>query len=510
MKLKAFLKRSLSCLLSAALLAIPVLSWSTDPVPSLILTPPKFTPKAPPAFINSNGIQTSGLPDLGNPSASNLSPAEEAELGKQFMIHVRKSLPLLQDPIVNDYIQNLGARLVSGADFPNQQFYFFVVKSNTINAFAGPDGNIAVNTGLITDSQTEGQLAAVMSHEIGHVVNHNVAEGMAMSKRMTYATIAAMLAGIAIGAVGGGDLGAGAIGAATAGNISHKLNFSRENERDADQVGMQILANAGLDPYAMAGMFQVLYNQTRYSPTPPVWATDHPLTESRIADAQNFAAHYPKKHYKSSTEYHLAKQRTQVDMVSNSKKLTDHYQRILKKYPRNPYYHYGYALSLMKARQFTEAKDQMIPLVKAYPDQPIYQMGLAAIERNAGEYKQALAILKPLYALYPDYRPLVLQYAYTLTLAKNPKEASRILRQEQIDRPDDLQLLALLAQAQSDAGNKANAYATRAKILMMMGENKRAIQSYKVALEQSDTNESTKLMIKSQLERLEKLEKKKS
>ena len=139
------------------------------------------------------------LPQLGQPGYDGLTPVQEDALGLKFYAYILQTLPIDNDPLLNQYIQSLGARLVRSCDTPHGHFVFLVVKDNDVNAFAGPGGYVAVNTGTITTARNEAELAAVMSHEIAHVTQRHIARSIASMKKMQAANIAGILAAIALG-----------------------------------------------------------------------------------------------------------------------------------------------------------------------------------------------------------------------------------------------------------------------------------------------------------------------
>lgn len=109
------------------------------------------------------------LPDLGDPSQVDLTPQQERRLGENIMRQIRAGGGYLQDPEVNDYLNELGHRLVAASKDAKQDFEFFAVPDSQINAFALPGGFVGVHTGLILLAQNESELASVLAHEISHV-----------------------------------------------------------------------------------------------------------------------------------------------------------------------------------------------------------------------------------------------------------------------------------------------------------------------------------------------------
>ena len=122
------------------------------------------------------------LPDFGDAASATLSPADERELGALYMRQIRAYMPVIDDPEVEDYIQSLGYSLVSSSNEGNSNFYFFVISDPTINAFAIPGGYIGVNSGLITNTDAESELASVVAHEIAHVTQRHIARAIAASE----------------------------------------------------------------------------------------------------------------------------------------------------------------------------------------------------------------------------------------------------------------------------------------------------------------------------------------
>jgi len=190
-----------------------------------------------------------------------------------------------------------------------------VVRDGAINAFALPGGFIGVNYGTILASNSESQLAGVLAHETAHVVQRHIARAIQAQSRQSITTAAAVLAAILIGAAGGGS-GAveGGIAAAQGMAAQQQINFTRDNEFEADRVGMGFLAHAGFDPRGMPDFFETLNRRYGYAESRvPKMLLDHPVTSERIAEARSRAAQLdrPKK-ITDSTGYSLVRERLRV------------------------------------------------------------------------------------------------------------------------------------------------------------------------------------------------------
>ena len=147
------------------------------------------------AFSLSSVFGQQNLPDMGEPADSALSPVEEQQLGAQFMRQIRAQLPLIKDVQLNEYIQNLGNKLVlASGKSESQNFTFFLIDDPQINAFAIPGGYVGVNSGLIDAMVQEEQLASVVAHEVAHVTQRHHARAFATGNRATLSTAAAVLA----------------------------------------------------------------------------------------------------------------------------------------------------------------------------------------------------------------------------------------------------------------------------------------------------------------------------
>ena len=209
-----------------------------------------------------------------------VSTQQEVELGTQYMQQINAQLPIVKDPEVNRYINVLGdsiARLTSRGDLPWQ---FFVVNSDEVNAFAVPGGYIYVNRGLIERARNLSELAGVLGHEIGHVVKRHTVKQMQQQQGASIGvTLGCVLLDICGSEVAqaGINVGANALFA----------KFSRDDETQADEVGIDNVVRAGISPKGIPEMFQILLDERESNPSAvELWFGTHPTEENRIADTQ--------------------------------------------------------------------------------------------------------------------------------------------------------------------------------------------------------------------------------
>ena len=178
-------------------------------------------------------IKKIDLPDMGDSSGTLISPAEEKEFGEEFFRSLHAQITINQDAEIQEYIQSIGQKLAANSDAPSHPFHFFVVMEHDINAFAGPGGYIGVNSGLITMTEAESELASVMAHEISHVTQRHLFRAAEAAGRLTIPSAAGMLAAILLGSQSP-QMGQAAIMAIMGGSIQFQINFTRENEEEAD------------------------------------------------------------------------------------------------------------------------------------------------------------------------------------------------------------------------------------------------------------------------------------
>jgi predicted Zn-dependent protease len=225
------------------------------------------------------------LPEIGDPAGAVISPYEESELGEAFYRSLRQQGQIIDDPEISEYIDYLGNRLASNSDQPGPGFTFFVVDDPTINAFAAPGGYIGVHKGLILADKSEGELAAVLAHEIAHVTQRHMARRFQTTKNMAIPYAVTILSAILLGTQDP-QLGQAALVAGLATQAQRQINFTRANEAEADRVGIGVLARSGYDPRNMAVTFQRLQESGRfYGEGPPEYLRTHPVYATRISDA---------------------------------------------------------------------------------------------------------------------------------------------------------------------------------------------------------------------------------
>ncbi|MGH8415329.1 MAG: M48 family metallopeptidase, partial [Gammaproteobacteria bacterium] len=250
------------------------------------LPAPSYAYGDPAASYTTQSRSDFNLPQIGLAGASVLSPEKEYQIGVQIMNEARSEGAILDDPLVHEYIDNLGHDLSSHSDDPTLNFEYFVINDPEINAVTLPGGFIGVNSGMILASDNEDELAGVMAHETSHVTQRHIARGLQDQKDRSLLNIATMLGAILVAAnAGDPDVAMGTLATAQGAIIQHQITFTRSQEEEADRVGIQTLARAGFPPQGMIEFFQKMQRNSALNGYDriPEFLLDHPLDSTRMA-----------------------------------------------------------------------------------------------------------------------------------------------------------------------------------------------------------------------------------
>jgi predicted Zn-dependent protease len=426
------------------------------------------------------------LPDMGDATGTLFTPQQEKALGEAFYRNLHLQVPVNEDPEVADYIQALGRRLVENSDTPGQPFHFFVVNQPVVNAFAGPGGYIGIHSGLILTTESESELASVLGHEIAHITQRHLYEAFQAAGRLSLPTAAAMLAGVLLGAgTGSSQLGKAAVIAASAASQQMQINFTRDNEAEADRVGMKILAGSNFDPRAMPVFFERMQQSTRFSGGRgiPEFLRTHPVTVSRIADTRGRAEQYPYKQYPDSFTYQIIRAKLHAQTARNPRESVDYFTAIadVGTAQQQDVARYGLALALIAQGKIALGRPMLQELIQRHPEQSQFYNALANAEREAKDYPAALATYEEALRRFPGNRAISLNYAQTLVRAGKPAEARKRLQEYLLRFPATPEVYELLAQTHSQLGNEAESHRYLAEAYYADGQTRNAILHLKLA-----------------------------
>ncbi len=415
------------------------------------------------------------LPDMGTSAGSTLSIGQEMQMGDYYVRQLRGSAPLINDPLLTQYINALGMRLVSHADSVKTPFTFFLINNDEINAFAFFGGNVVLHSALFRYSDNESQLASVMAHEISHVTQRHLARAMEDQKRSAPLTWVGALGSILL-AMASPQAGMAALTGTLAGTRQGMISFTQQNEQEADRIGIQVLQRSGFDPQAMPTFLEKLLDQARYSSRPPEILLTHPLPESRLSDARNRANQMRPAVVQSSEDFYLAKARTLGMYNSGRNQLTDD---LLSNWSKGNIREqraaqYGRALQAMEASKYDEARKTLQPLLAADANNAWY-LDLAT-DIDLGQKKTSDAINRLKNARDLRTNPVLqLNLANAYLQAGQAKEAATILNRYTFSHKDDPNGWDLLAQTEANLNNRDQELAARAEGYALAGRLDQAI-----------------------------------
>lgn len=427
------------------------------------------------------------LPDIGTPADTMLTLRDEYQIGSMIVREIRDAGLLVEDPEIGEYMQGIGGRLAAHAQEGTAKFTFLVIKDTSINAFALPGGFVVVHSGLILASKSESELAGVLAHEISHVTQRHIVRSVQNQGRASLAATAAMLAAIILGAVSGNaNVGMAGVVVGQGAAMQHALNFSRENEFEADRVGIGVMAAAGYDPNGMASFFDTIARRTPYAGQNAKileFLQNHPVTSARVAEAKARAATYPIVRPIDTTGYQLTREKLRVMALPVEADPHDAYaDAATRETVVSDYRLYGRAMALIPSRTPGEAVPILRDLVDRHPDIIEYHSGLGQALLAAGDIQGSRESLEHSMTLFPRNVPISVRYAETLMRANDARLAHSVLLDLFNAVPPTHEQVRLLALAASSAGEAAEANYYMAEYDVMSGELALAIMTLRQAL----------------------------
>ncbi|KJG08447.1 M48 family peptidase [Photobacterium kishitanii] len=427
------------------------------------------------------------LPDIGTTAASTLTIDKEIKYGDMYMRMMYASRPIINDPVLSEYIQDLGHKLVANADGVKTPFNFFLIQNYEINAFALFGGNIGVHSGLFLHAKTESELASVIAHEIAHVTQRHLARTLEDQANKKSATMAAMIGSLLLVAAAP-EAGIAALHTTTAISIQGMLNHTRSHEKEADRIGIATLARAGFNPQAMPHFFGRLAEKYRYTSKLPPMLLSHPLPESRIADSRMRADNYPSVRLPPSERYLLAKSRIVARNLGFSQtSALNWFNTELKKAAPNQRkeLNYGKSLVYLDNGQYAKAQQLLLPLIASEPNNLFYIDAITDLNLYQKHYDKAITRLEKALQYQPESSVLQLNLANVLLEAKHYKQSLSILNRYSYQHPNDINGWALLAQNYAKQNQRAGELAAMGELAALRAQWKLAISNYTQAAQKA-------------------------
>ncbi|MCH7314416.1 M48 family metalloprotease [Acinetobacter sp. ANC 3882] len=243
-------------------------------------------------FLPSHTAGQTEVPEIGS-GIGLLDQQKEKFIGEKVYREVHRQMPTVQDAWLENQFLQVFSGILSQTQL-GQPIGLVIIKDPQINAFAVPGGLFALNTGLITSAKNLDEIAGVMAHEIAHVSQRHYSRSQEAFKGQGLLALAGILVGAAIASQTDGNAGAAVMMGTQAALMDNQLSYSRNQEREADRIGMQFMSAAGYNPQSMADYFETMHRATsRVSFLPDFWFT-HPLTTERMSEARLRANQLPR------------------------------------------------------------------------------------------------------------------------------------------------------------------------------------------------------------------------
>ena len=400
---------------------------------------------AVPFAYNSWQTPASEALDLPNLRGQGLSFAEQYQnklLGEWSLQRINGRAKMEHDPWVQETVKEMTWRLNAQAR-EQAPLGLVIIDNPSINAFAVPGGVIGINTGTILAATSMDELASVVAHEVAHISQRHYESGVDERKKALLMQIGGMLAAIAASAVDGDATAAVLMGSQTA-LMNSSMAFSRNNEREADRVGMQIMTQAGYDPRAMPRFFATMNQKSQLNQTAnlflPSFVRSHPLSNERLSESQSRAQQYPAMSLSQQQRHQVQFDLLYWRVQSTGKHASE---TTLTAAAKNSL---GAKLALMtwysEQQRFTDANDILaelvvLPAVQRQSLEPLLSITHSQMLSEQGKWQQAVEVLERQQRVYPERRDLRLYLAEALTNSNQPTKAQALLKPLTQQQPSD-------------------------------------------------------------------------
>jgi len=448
------------------------------------------------------------LPDMGASANAILSKAEEAEYAKALVMQMRAYEVLNEDPLISAYFEDMGYRLASNSDRPDKSFTFVVLDQPVVNAFAAPGGVIALYSGLILTADDENEVAGVLAHEIAHITQQHLYRALENQQAMTIPIALAMLALVLV-AGGSPEAIQTAVLGGQAASMQAQIFFTRQNEYEADRIGISTLSRAGYNPGGMAEFFEKMGRKSRaMGEGPPEYLRTHPVSSSRIAEARNRAQNMSVPEPSDGRNFYLVQARLRAMTAKTPDEalewFNDRKGRAEISQAENDAIFYGSAIAYQEKGEYDEARKLLQSLIdREY--HIAYELQMADLDLEAGRDNKAIDKLAGLYQSFPGNHAISMQYSESLLKSQKPQQAETaavVLRQQLLTHPNDPMLYELYARSANIAGDSIRAKEAIAESYYLRGSIHEAAMQLQVLSNSSDLDYYQRARITARIDEL--------
>jgi beta-barrel assembly-enhancing protease len=319
---------------------------------------------------------------------------EEEKLGQEFLLSVKQQFEVIDDPFIDNYINDLGHYLLQSVETRHFKYRFYAVKNEELNAFAGPGGHVFVFTGLIRAMDDIDELAAVVSHEIAHVSNRHISQQFSQNAKLSVASLLGMLAGALVGGEASEAVMVGTLAAAQ----QKQLSYSRDAERQADQAGFKYALGAGFDPAAIKSALAKLQAGQFGENEVPAYLLTHPIGPERISNIESmlktpYVVVSKEENLQFRNLYPIF--RTVImAKYEQREEMTNYFSSELEKNPDSPLANLGMGIVLKEKGGYKDSITHLEKAVKSLTDPSPAISYLSEVHQLNGDTDKAISILK--------------------------------------------------------------------------------------------------------------------
>ena len=450
-------------------------------------------------------VTANNLPELGDYSSSKISESDEIFIGRQILFQVNQSDSIIRDIEISDYLDSLGKRLINASTDPAKKIEFFIVSDPSINAFAMLGGVIGVHSGLFLASNTESELASVISHEIAHINQKHISRFLLQQERASYQSTFIMAVALLL-ARSNPQLASTAMAGASAGSVQGALDFTRENEKEADRVGIQTLNNAGFDVRGARDFFTTLKQANQFSGgAAPAFLQTHPITSNRINDIEDRLKDFPYKQRVDNQTFHYVKGKLKA--LLDNKEDT---KNILEKNIKNKIYineggeRFALAYIYLIDNEFIKSYEQMQWLFDNEQSNPMLSQLYINYLIKINKVTEAKKIYEQNLNFFPSNRSFIYGLADLYLETQDSEKAIKLLKENEQKFSQDPILYKLFAKGYANQGKKLLQYENLAEAAYYNFNLQEAVIRMDLAIKANDGDFYQKSRVESRLKQFQK------
>ena len=450
-------------------------------------------------------VTANNLPELGDFSSSKISESDEIFIGRQILFQVNQSDSIIRDIEISDYLDSLGKKLINASTDPAKKIEFFIVSDPSINAFAMLGGVIGVHSGLFLASNTESELASVISHEIAHINQKHISRFLLQQERASYQSTFIMAVALLL-ARSNPQLASTAMAGASAGSVQGALDFTRENEKEADRVGIQTLNKAGFDVRGARDFFTTLKSANQFSGgAAPAFLQTHPITSNRINDIESRLKDFPYKQMVDSQDFHYVKGKLKALLGDR-----DATKNILEENIKNKIYineggeRFALAYIYLIDNEFIKSYEQMQWLFDNEQSNPMLSQLYINYLIKTNKVTEAKKIYEQNLNFFPSNRSFIYGLADLYLETQDSEKAIKLLKENEQKFSQDPILYKLFAKGYANQGKKLLQYENLAEAAYYNFNLQEAIIRMDLAIKANDGDFYQKSRVESRLKQFQK------